>query len=777
MKYFRRSVFSLILMAVFCFIGTAAFASGTGSVYVTITPEAAVDAGAKWSIYQDLFGWSDWYDSGQPMRGFKVGETSIKFKPVDGWATPATQAVTVAADVTALVDAEYVSDHTCLRSADPYEKWRDWQEGPARVITPELRDGNASHDLSPAEIIYYSAKENDINPVLLLAKLQDEQSLLMQGKEFSSAAGDFEQRLEKATGLGVYDSGPTLKWYGFYPQLVGSSYQWSVYKNQGLSFKQAYEIYTTGAGKYEGFTRAGGIYAGVAEKMNAVAGTAYDPRPDSDGYYGDFRDITFDDIQRLLDKYNGELSNENLFGETPISESVDYCTSYQPLPVISTGDWIPPSDGFDLPVFGDYNGNSNWYVPWDFLDYRYFYSGSYHTGEDWNLRGSNDFGAPVYSVSNGKIVTINRGAWEGITVLMIHDVEGEKFWSQYSHLEEVFVEEGQWIRRGDIIGSIGDTSGGPHLHFEMRSKEFRSNYWPVGKSRSQIEHIGYLNPTDETSPCWSGTGCGTSSDQPGFIDSHRPDPSNITDLMAEYIYEGIIHGQQADDSDDGVRVYNKYYIDSRASFIRILIQALETLAGKSLSTEDADSMPFVDVREGDWYHDDVLKAWNLGIIEYPLDGRFNPERPINRIEALSFTTRVFENYLGEIVVNVATPAFTDVTEPDDWKYPVAQKGYAVQLSSGYPTPDGRAFKPAQWVIRSESVAFVDKLIAHLNSGIPGDVNHDGCVDIHDLDMMKDAYFSDDYCPKCDIDGDERVTLLDIRKGMGLCTNTFCRPCR
>ena len=49
-------------------------------------------------------------------------------------------------------------------TADPNNTWRKFESGSSPTVTPQLRGGAAS-TLSPAALIYYCAKENNINPV------------------------------------------------------------------------------------------------------------------------------------------------------------------------------------------------------------------------------------------------------------------------------------------------------------------------------------------------------------------------------------------------------------------------------------------------------------------------------------------------------------------------------------------------------------------------------------------------------------------------------------
>ncbi len=100
-----------------------------------------------------------------------------------------------------------------------------------------------------------------------------------------------------------------------------------------------------------------------------------------------------------------------------------------------------------------------------------------HMGDDWNGNGmgNSDLGAPVYATAHGLCIYARdaRMGW-GKTVIVRHVFwEGGK-WnyvdSFYTHLHQIFVREGQQIRRGQLVGSIGTNRGMyvAHLHFEIR---------------------------------------------------------------------------------------------------------------------------------------------------------------------------------------------------------------------------------------------------------------------------------------------------------------------
>ena len=42
--------------------------------------------------------------------------------------------------------------------------------------------------------------------------------------------------------------------------------------------------------------------------------------------------------------------------------------------------------------------------------------------------------------------------------------------TKYAHMQRFVVEQGQWVRRGQVVGYVGMTgrATGPHLHYEVR---------------------------------------------------------------------------------------------------------------------------------------------------------------------------------------------------------------------------------------------------------------------------------------------------------------------
>ena len=82
-----------------------------------------------------------------------------------------------------------------------------------------------------------------------------------------------------------------------------------------------------------------------------------------------------------------------------------------------------------------------------------------------------DFSAPigteVYATGNGTVV---KADWDGSYGNLITIDHSYNYTTRYAHLSEILVKNGQRVKRGDLIGRIGNTgkSTGPHLHYEVR---------------------------------------------------------------------------------------------------------------------------------------------------------------------------------------------------------------------------------------------------------------------------------------------------------------------
>lgn len=86
-----------------------------------------------------------------------------------------------------------------------------------------------------------------------------------------------------------------------------------------------------------------------------------------------------------------------------------------------------------------------------------------HTGLDI----ANSYGTPIQSADGGEVIF--SGWWNGYGKAVIID-NGRNISTVYAHMSRIYVQKGQAIAKGQVIGLLGSTgySTGPHLHFEVR---------------------------------------------------------------------------------------------------------------------------------------------------------------------------------------------------------------------------------------------------------------------------------------------------------------------
>jgi len=95
----------------------------------------------------------------------------------------------------------------------------------------------------------------------------------------------------------------------------------------------------------------------------------------------------------------------------------------------------------------------------------------FHYGMDFTAKR----GTPVYATGNGIVKRAdNRSSGYGKHIRIDH---GFGYVSLYAHLTKYSVRRGQRVKRGDIIGYVGNTgrSAGPHLHYEILKDKKKIN--------------------------------------------------------------------------------------------------------------------------------------------------------------------------------------------------------------------------------------------------------------------------------------------------------------
>lgn len=88
-----------------------------------------------------------------------------------------------------------------------------------------------------------------------------------------------------------------------------------------------------------------------------------------------------------------------------------------------------------------------------------------HSGLD--FRGP--VGTPIQATAEGVVITAKYAGGYGKHVVIDHGYEHSTL---YAHLSAINVAVGDRVKRGNIIGELGNTgrSSGPHLHYEIRRR-------------------------------------------------------------------------------------------------------------------------------------------------------------------------------------------------------------------------------------------------------------------------------------------------------------------
>ncbi|MBW4634739.1 MAG: peptidoglycan DD-metalloendopeptidase family protein [Iphinoe sp. HA4291-MV1] len=110
----------------------------------------------------------------------------------------------------------------------------------------------------------------------------------------------------------------------------------------------------------------------------------------------------------------------------------------------------------------------------------------FHSGTDIGAA----MGTPVLAAYPGKVESADWLGGYGLAVILNHSNAQQTL---YGHMSEIFVQPGQWVEQGTVIGRVGSTgnSTGPHLHFEVR--QLTPEGWVATDPGAQLEYaLGQL---------------------------------------------------------------------------------------------------------------------------------------------------------------------------------------------------------------------------------------------------------------------------------------------
>lgn len=104
------------------------------------------------------------------------------------------------------------------------------------------------------------------------------------------------------------------------------------------------------------------------------------------------------------------------------------------------------------------------------------YTQYYHYGH-YAIDCAAPIGTPLYAADGGTVSKVSTGTWGGGYGNHVIIDHGNGMKTLYGHMNVVYVTEGQYVGRGDNIGTMGSTgrSTGPHVHFEVIKNGVKQN--------------------------------------------------------------------------------------------------------------------------------------------------------------------------------------------------------------------------------------------------------------------------------------------------------------
>jgi murein DD-endopeptidase MepM/ murein hydrolase activator NlpD len=205
----------------------------------------------------------------------------------------------------------------------------------------------------------------------------------------------------------------------------------------------------------------------------------------------------------------GVVLMNDLTGEIGLEIAFDALRWRQVVNMTPAGQFL--ADGYDPPIGleAERHGSQVWPGKWfDATGYAVRYRigtpyEAYHTGADLNLNDPNwdaDAHSPVYAAASGVVTHASRLPGWGNVIVIKHDpliTTGKIMFGRYAHVENMRVQVGQRVVRGEQISSVGNAEGAfpYHLHFDLSPTDIlqaHPEHWPKLDLNNLL--VNYVDP-------------------------------------------------------------------------------------------------------------------------------------------------------------------------------------------------------------------------------------------------------------------------------------------
>lgn len=140
------------------------------------------------------------------------------------------------------------------------------------------------------------------------------------------------------------------------------------------------------------------------------------------------------------------------------------------IPEVASGTWTKPTNGTLTSGFGWRNIGAG---------------PEFHYGVDL----ANKIGTPVVAAADGVVFKASPLSTYGNVIMITHSINGHTFTTVYAHLSGYNSAVGQSVKKGQVIGYMGNTgrSFGSHLHFEIHTTAWQ------GQSVGAVNPLRYIS--------------------------------------------------------------------------------------------------------------------------------------------------------------------------------------------------------------------------------------------------------------------------------------------